>query len=374
MAAATQTQQQPAATTQAKPPLNLSESDYGKLLDSMVDKATMGEKTRIIVDSLSKRIETLEQLLPDPMKNQAARFIKRAALYFTSNGPLSACTTSSFMTCVLKAAELGLAIDGRLAHAVPFNNKKKDPQTGAETWVKEAQFQVDYKGLLAVCRRSGIVKDCYAKHVYSGDEFVAYEEDDECHLLHKVNYSQADRGTLLGVYAKIILSNRTWRFEYMTVDEVNKIKARSKSKDKGPWVTDELEMQKKTVIKRALKIYCDDPVIGAVLENDDADFDTGETVKTEAANGRIAALEAKISGLGRTAPVAPSAEPELPQDDAMTPQESFDFWAKEIAECADEQALRAVAEKVQDDAVLLGAESVAKLMDLADARLAEMKK
>ncbi len=229
------------------------------LLDEILAKSTESQKTKLINDSLTKRIETIRELLPEHLKPSAERFVKRAALYFAQRNDLQACSPASFILCVLQGAEVGLAIDGRLAHAIPY--------------AKEAKFQCDYKGLVAVCRRNKVILDCYARIVCENDQYDAWEEDGTCRLIHRVHVNQP-RGPVIGAYAKLILPHGIWRFEWMDITDINRIKARARSKS-GPWVTDEDEMRKKTVLKRCLKTYLDDPDINRLLEVD-SDYDVHE--------------------------------------------------------------------------------------------------
>jgi recombination protein RecT len=66
---------------------------------------------------------------------------------------------------------------------------------------------------------------------------------------------QSDRkaADVLFIYTYIELDNGGTIFDYMTMSEIKAIKLRSKASSNGPWVTDEIEMQKKTCLRRALK-------------------------------------------------------------------------------------------------------------------------
>jgi len=219
---------------------------------------------------LVQRVKHIEEVLPDFMKGQGDRLVKRAMLTMSRNSRLMECSLESIFHAVLGAAELGLAIDGRLGHAVPYKNKR------GNNWVMEAQFQPDYKGIVAVARRSKTIKDCYAEVVCKGDVFEHGERGDKQHLLHTYEID-AERTQVRGAYAKIMFADGSWRYLLMSYDELMKIKKRSKSKDRegnltGPWVTDEWEMFKKTVIKRALKTYADtDMMLAKAIEHDEPD-------------------------------------------------------------------------------------------------------
>jgi len=270
-----------------------------KLLDQILDNTSA--RMKAVRDGLESRIERIEQVLPHGMRGQGARLVKRAMLTFGRSEKLQSCTVDSFITCVLSAAELGLAVDGRLGHAVPYRNKKSG--------MYEAQFQPDYKGLIAIARRNKHIADVFADVVCEGDEFDHGKRDGKCYLNHTYSV-QSKRTTVVAAYAVIRFRDDNWRYELMTADELVKIKARSKSKDRdgnvyGPWVTDEWEMFKKTVAKRALKTYCDDPVLEHAMHLDDREYEDHHVPKT--ARG-----EELLSRLKKPEPVVePEAEPEL---------------------------------------------------------------
>lgn len=210
---------------------------------------------------------TFDALLPTSYRPMAERFKARAKLYISRKPELQQCSVASLVQCVLSAAQDGLCLDGRMAHAVVFNCKKKDPQTGRETWVKEATYMPDYKGIVDSCRRHGAIVDAIAEHVYSNDVFEFYIENGRYH--HRYQRAMGDRGDLLGAFALVLLPGDRFKVEYMSLKELDHVRNKSKAKDSGPWVSDTGEMQKKTVIKRALKLYVTDPDTADMLERDD---------------------------------------------------------------------------------------------------------
>lgn len=255
------------------PAAQTTEIDPAALLEQVLARSE-SKRYQTVNDALSKRIDRVEELLPENMKGQGARLVKRAMLTFSKNERLQACTPASFISCVLQAAECGLAIDGRLAHAVPYNTKVKDAN-GRERWEEIAQFQPDYKGLIAVAKRTGQIIDIYGDVICENDTFAHGRAGDVCRLEHTYDINQP-RGKTIGAYQIIVLPGGRWRYEVMGIADLNRIQSSSKSGGKGPWGTHPDEMRKKTVCKRALKMYSDDPGLLKALEYDDLDYDDGE--------------------------------------------------------------------------------------------------
>lgn len=215
---------------------------------------------------LDGKIETMRSLLPVRYQAQAERFVKRAIVHFMRKKELAQCTPGSFIQCVMQAGELGLAIDGRLAHAVPMKG--------------EAVLMVDYKGAIAVARRAGLIKDAWARLVYQVEvdsgAFKLWEDDDGAHIRHEISVV-SQRGAIVGAYARVVFPDGKSRFEWMTNDELNEVRKLSKAfqSKSGPWTTlvGDGEMRKKTVLHRALKGYQDDPTISMLAAIEEADTD-----------------------------------------------------------------------------------------------------
>jgi phage RecT family recombinase len=239
--------------------------------------------------ALAETTSLIESLLPAELKGRAEWFTNRAMLTFARGSQkLQQCSVGSFVQCVVNGAEIGIPIDAKLGHAVPYNNNKK--VGGRDNWVMEAQFQPSYIALKVIAKRSGQIVDAYAKVIRDNDNFTHGTAGDNCHLEHNWDIRK-DRGPVIGAYAVVILPSRYWRYEIMDISELDAIKARSKSKDRdghitGPWVTDESEMQKKTVLKRTLKTDCSDPGFIMATQYDDAEYEHNGEIYTPRGNRR----------------------------------------------------------------------------------------
>jgi len=239
----------------------------GTIVANAIENLPVNVRTQEIGAYLNMRLTSIEEALPSNMKGEGQRLIRRAMIQFASKAELHECTVPSFLMCVVQAAELGFAIDGRLCHAVAYScnvaPKGRPPQ-----WEKRAQCQPDYKGLVSVAKRSRQIADCDGDIVCVGDHFKYGMVNGQ--NVFEFTPNPDERGEMRGAFARVVLPNGLWSVEYMNMKQLNAIREKSKSKDKGPWVTDSEQMYIKTVIRRCLKMYCDDPSFIHATEIDDA--------------------------------------------------------------------------------------------------------
>lgn len=145
----------------------------------------------------------------------------------------------SFINSVIQASHLGLEIGGALGqcYLVPYKN--------------EVKAIVGYRGLLTLARRSGFITSIKAEMVYENDTFDL-ELGIDTKVVHKPLLT-GERGAPKLVYMVAHFTDGGNHFEWMSIDEVNKIRERSPSGKNGPWVTDYEQMALKTVIRRGWK-------------------------------------------------------------------------------------------------------------------------
>lgn len=203
---------------------------------------------------LDKRKGEIKSYLPSTMDPE--RFIMICLRSIAQNPRLGQCSPASLYTSITKAAEAGLEPDGRLGHLVPYNTK--------DGWV--CQFISDYKGLIWAAKKYGDVAKIVAHEVCENDTF-----EFEWGLDEKLRHipAKGERGPITHFYAHLRTVDGFDDFDVMTLADVNKIRARSKSGDKGPWATDFVEMGRKTAVRRLLKYSPIKLVEGVRLDHDD---------------------------------------------------------------------------------------------------------
>ncbi len=197
-------------------------------------------------------MEEFKRALPKHLT--ADRMVRVALTAMTRTPGLNDCDPQSFLLAMMNLSQWGLEPDGRRAHLIPFKNNAKQ--------ITECQVIVDYKGLAELAFRSGFVKSIDAMIVHEGDVF---EFDRGRVTKHVPWYFRRDarpeeKGPIIAAYCIVVLLDGAEKCEVMTYDELMEIRGRSsgynsaiKYKKTHPWITDEAEMMKKTVFRRASK-------------------------------------------------------------------------------------------------------------------------
>lgn len=200
---------------------------------------------------------------------------------------LMQCTQPSILRAVMDAVSLGLEPAGPLGHAylVPFKKNKKD---AAGNWTShmEAQLIIGYRGFIALARRSGEIQSVNANVIYSRDRYrvnlaegtVEHEpymppmptpEEAEANGLDPIELMH--RGQPIAVYSVAQFVGGGRHVDFMTIGDVERIRARSKSGEDGPWKTDYDEMARKTVVRRAAKYWPLSTELSQAFEHESAD-------------------------------------------------------------------------------------------------------
>lgn len=201
-------------------------------------------------------------------KDHATQFISDVVSCVQNNTTLSLCTNKSILSGALLAKAISLPLTPQLGYAylVPFDNKKQiDGQT---RWVKEAQFQMGYKGYIQLALRSGRYKKLFATDVRKG-EVVNYNPFEDLYELQPVSFEKRtekdDKGEylvpIIGYYAKFELLNGFVKELYMTHEDMLEYAKKyskayrndiQKHTSYSFWTTKFEDMAKKTMLRQLL--------------------------------------------------------------------------------------------------------------------------
>lgn len=225
-----------------------------------------------LLDSKLDAIRSVASKALDPVT-----LIKLVGLCAMRTPRIAQCTPLSVTTAVMTCAEIGLYPSNTFgtAYLVPYYNSKAQ--------VYECQLIVGYRGLCTLARRSGEIVTIDAQVVREGDEFeVEYGLNPIFRHKPKGDISQP----IIAVWALAILKGGGHQLTVMSYDEVMAIKARSKAKDGGPWITDEAEMIRKTAVRRLCKMLPLTPEVEkdmSVADRSEFNFDIPEMPEDEGA-------------------------------------------------------------------------------------------
>jgi recombination protein RecT len=225
------------------------------------------------------------------------------------------CTPESVVLACMEAASLGLEPDTPQAHChlIPYGNV--------------CTLQMGYAGLVALALRDPNIKHIEARLRNAGDVFKP-QYAPKVNLEHIPNLDGEDAAPM-GVYAIAHFSDGEIDFEYMRISEVNSIRdRRSKGAeyDSSPWKTDEGEMQKKTVLKRACKRWGRSKELSWAMAIDNAEG-------PHEPDAEVADMLAEIAPAPRMVSLPPAPPPRPPKSEPQPEPEQAPEPADEPSGC-----------------------------------------
>jgi recombination protein RecT len=161
------------------------------------------------------------------------------------NPTLQQCSLPSLVKAASMSASLDLDIDTRgLAYLVPYKNKG----------VMEAQFQIGYLGLIELAYRSGKVKAISAHCIYESEKGkVKIERVNGQYVVeHPFSY-ESPTGKVVAAYACAEIEGMGAQTAVLRIDEVEKLRQKSKAPNSPAWTQFYEAMCKKTVIRQLAK-------------------------------------------------------------------------------------------------------------------------
>lgn len=209
------------------------------------------------------------------------------------------CSMMSILQGMIQVSELGLELSPAFGHLylIPYENRKQG--------TTELQVQLAYGGLAQlVFNATGLLLTTVP--VYNGDPFVM-REGSEPYVTHEVNLD-ADRSEqgLRAVYCRV--EGKT-KCELMTRREVDDIRKRSKSPMEGPWVTDYVQMARKTVLRRMTKTLpksAENQALARALEIED---DASGEADLDAPKANLSASRSIVSAVPSNFSISASDDP-----------------------------------------------------------------
>ena len=160
----------------------------------------------------------------------------------------------TLQNALINIASIGISLNPALKHAYLV------PRKGGVC------LDVGYMGLLHLAQSSGVILWGQSKLVYSNDTYENNGLSKE--PTHKTN-PFGDRGNVVGVYCTVKTIDGDYLTDEMSISDVYAIRDRSdgfKSGKASPWKTDEGEMIRKTVVKRAYKYWPKCERLGSAIQ------------------------------------------------------------------------------------------------------------
>ena len=186
-------------------------------------------------------------------EKDAQRFISSVVSAVQTNPTLAECTNKSILNAALLGQSLNLPQSPQLGmfYLIPYDNKKSG--------VKEAQFQISYKGLIQLAIRSGQYKKLHVTDIREG-ELKSYNSiTDEYSFTPETDMAKRLSLKVIGYYAYFELVNGYKKDIYWSREQMEEhAKKYSVSYRKGwdsIWKSDFDKMAYKTLIKQLLSKY-----------------------------------------------------------------------------------------------------------------------
>ena len=299
--------------------------------------ATTEKKQGTLGDWMNGNKEAFLSALPKNTIN-VDRFIQSAIMAITNpkNPTLRTCTKDSLFRSLKESASYGLEVSGVLgqAYLIPYN---ENVQVAPGKWEKQmtCHFQLGYKGLIELARRSNTIKTIAAEPIHENDIFDI-ELGMNRHLSHKIDITK-ERGEVIGYYCLVELTNGGCQFTVSSKKDIenhrDKFSKAYKKEDKSNvWNSNFDAMALKTQVIKTLKL-CPISVeaLDAVAKEEMRDIvadDSSYTVMDEADPVTITPEEMKEIKQEEATPELPPQQnlPEMSSEEERLAEEAFNSY------------------------------------------------
>ena len=204
-------------------------------------------------------------------KDHVDSFVSDVVACVQNNKTLAECTNKSIFSAALLSKSINLPLTPQLGYAylVPFDNKHQ--VNGKTEYIKEAVFQMGWKGYVQLALRSNNFKKLIATDVRKG-EINGYNPFDDKYEITPIEFEKRmakdDKGhylvPIIGYYAKLEMVNGFIKEMYMSHEDMLEY---AKKYSKGYrydlnkhtsfsfWTTKFEDMAKKTMLRQLLGKY-----------------------------------------------------------------------------------------------------------------------
>ena len=221
-------------------------------------------ETNTLRQQLIKMGPEISKALPSHIKPEKFQRVVMTVVQQTPD--LLGADRQSLLASCMKCAADGLVPDGRDAALVIFNTKNK-----SGGWEKRVQYMPMLAGILKRARNSGQIAGIVVNVVHRNDKFVQVPDSFDRPIQHEPPPLGDPRGEPIGAYALVKLRDGTLMHEVMGRDEIERVRAVSRSKDAGPWVQWWDQMARKTVFRRLSKYLPMDAEAEDLVRRDEED-------------------------------------------------------------------------------------------------------
>lgn len=195
-------------------------------------------------------------------EKESQRFISSVVSAVQTNPALAECTNTSILSAALLGHSLKLPQSPQLQmfYLVPYNNKKKVKDSNGkevETTVKEAVFQLSYRGYLQLAMRSGQYHKINACEIREG-ELKSYNPITEEYVFSPItDFTKRKELPVVGYYASFEMNNGYRKELYWSKEQMEEhAKRYSQSYRKGWsssfWTSDFDAMALKTMLRQLI--------------------------------------------------------------------------------------------------------------------------
>jgi recombination protein RecT len=239
-------------------------------------------KTQVLAEAIAARRDSFAAVATEYLKPD--RLVKLAQACIARNPLLAECEASSILVELMACSRLGLEPNeagGRWL--VPFKNNHTDKY--------ECQGITDYRALIDIARRSGVLTAVHADVVREGDLWENWIASDGPTLVHLRHQVAQERGEIRYVYAIAKLKSGEVQTSVLTLADVTRAKGKSRGADSNssPWKNEWDAMAKKTALRRLFNLLPKSPEIQKVREQ--LDLEEPEDGKERTAAQELAAQE-----------------------------------------------------------------------------------